>query len=261
MNVKSDIKPFKMYGNLYFVGSRKVSVHIIKTEVGLVMIDTGYPDMYEQILDSMNELGLDPKEICAIVHSHGHIDHFGTTPQFKKLTGAKTYIGRPDNDIANGTYDLSWAKELGLERVPSFDCDVLIDDGDILEFGNTKIRCVAAPGHTEGTLAFFVNIEEGGKSIVAAMHGGIGLNSMYADFLESYGLSLDCREKFRQALHKLANEHVDLVLGNHPGQSDTEGKLAKVLAGEKILDDSEWGRFLERTEKHLDDMLEKEKNK
>ena len=46
--VKSDIQAFNMYENIYFVGSSRVSVHIIKTEVGLVMIDTGYPDMYEQ---------------------------------------------------------------------------------------------------------------------------------------------------------------------------------------------------------------------
>ena len=51
--VKSDIKPFKMHENIYFVGSTRVSVHIIDTEDGLVMIDTGYPDMYEQILDRM----------------------------------------------------------------------------------------------------------------------------------------------------------------------------------------------------------------
>ena len=112
-SVKSNIKPFKMYGNLYFVGSTKVSVHIIKTDCGLVMIDTGYPDMYEQILDSMHELELDPKDICAIFHSHGHIDHYGCTREFKELSGAKTYISRIDNDIVNGTYDLSWAKEIG----------------------------------------------------------------------------------------------------------------------------------------------------
>ena len=58
--VKSDIQPFKLYDNIYFVGSSRVSVHIIDTKDGLVMIDTGHPDMYEQILDSMNELGLDP---------------------------------------------------------------------------------------------------------------------------------------------------------------------------------------------------------
>lgn len=43
---KSDIPPFKMYGNLYFIGSSRVSVHLIDTAEGLVLIDTGYPQMY-----------------------------------------------------------------------------------------------------------------------------------------------------------------------------------------------------------------------
>ena len=165
---KSDIKPFKMYENIYFVGSTRVSVHVIDTEEGLVVIDTGYPDMYEQISDSFNELGLDLKNICAIFHSHGHIDHFGCTQKLKALSGAKTYISSIDNDIVNGKYDLSWAVELGYERLPAFDCDVLVNDGDIFTFGNTSIRCVLTPGHTEGVLSFFINVKTNNGEFVAA---------------------------------------------------------------------------------------------
>lgn len=259
--LKSDIAPFKMYGNLYFVGCSKVCVHIIDTGNGLIMIDTGYPEMYDQIIDSMNTLGFDPKDICAIFHSHGHIDHFGCTLKLKELSGAKTYISRIDNDILNGKLDLSWAKELKYERLPFFDCDVLVEDGDCFTFGNTTVRCVLTPGHTDGVLSFFVNIEDGDKSIVAAMHGGVGLNSMSGWFLKRYNLSFDCREKFREGLHKLADEHVDLVMGNHVSQNDTKGKLEKVMAGEAIVDPTEWKRFLASTEKALDDLIESEKPK
>lgn len=257
--MKSDIAPFRMYGNLYFVGSSKVSVHIIKTEVGLVMIDTGYPTMYDQILESMALVGLDPKEVCAIFHSHGHIDHFGGTLRLKALSGAKTYIGRPDNDIVNGTLDLSWAKELGLPREEPFNCDVLVDDGDCYTFGSTTIRCLAAPGHTAGVLAFFVNIEEDGHTIVAAMHGGVGLNTLSAPWLRENGLSLDCREIFREGLHRLAKEHVDLVMGNHPGQNNTTAKLRKVLAGESIINPEAWPAFLESYETRLDNKIKEER--
>lgn len=259
---KSDIKPFRMYGNLYFVGSSRVSVHIIKTELGLVMIDTGYPDMFEQILDSMSELDLNSKDIYAIFHSHGHIDHFGCTQRLKELSGAKTYISRIDNDIVNGTYDLSWAKELKYEPLPPFDCDVLVEDGDCFTFGKTSIRCRLTPGHTAGTLSFFVNIEEDGHSIVAGMHGGVGLNSMSTEFLKNYNLSFDCRKKFREGLHMLTAEHVDLVMGNHAGHNDTQGKLQRLLAGERsIVDPREWQRFLNKIEKRLDDLIGRENSK
>ncbi len=242
----SDIQPFRMCGNLYFVGSTKVSVHIIETSEGLVMIDTGYPDMYEQILDSMEYLGFDPKDICAIFHSHGHLDHFGCTIKLKELSGAKTYISRIDNEIVNGTLDLSWAEECGFPDYDPFDCDVLIEDGDVFEFGNTKIRCVLAPGHTEGVLAFFVNIEENGKEYIAAMHGGIGLNSMTNKFLDEKGLSYERRDIFLKGLHTLTEEKVDVVMGNHPQQTQTVEKLNAVLEGKSIINPDEWKAFLLR---------------
>lgn len=253
--MRSDIQPFRMYGNLYFVGSSKVSVHIIKTEEGLVMIDTGYPDMYEQILDSMQALELDPKDICAIFHSHGHIDHFGCTLRLKELSGAKTYISRIDNDIVNGTRDLSWATELGLEREKPFDCDVLIDEGDSFTFGTTTVRCRLAPGHTEGTLAFFVNVEENGSTVVAGMHGGLGLNTLQRAWLNANGFAVAMRDAYRNSLHKLADETVDIVMGNHPGQSNTTHKLKKVLAGESILNRNAWPALLQTYEAKLDKLL------
>lgn len=253
--MKSDIQPFRMYGNLYFVGSSKVSVHIIKTEVGLVMIDTGYPDMYEQILDSMQALELDPKDICAIFHSHGHIDHFGCTLRLKELSGAKTYISRIDNDIVNGTRDLSWATELGLEREKPFDCDVLIDEGDSFTFGTTTVRCRLAPGHTEGTLALLVNVEENGNTVVAGMHGGLGLNTLQRAWLNANGFTVAMRDAYRNSLHKLADETVDIVMGNHPGQSNTTHKLKKVLADESILNRNAWPSLLQTYEAKLDKLL------
>ncbi len=253
--IKSDIAPFKMHGNIYFVGSSRVSVHIIKTEVGLVMIDTGYPDMYEQILDSMNELGLSPRDICAIFHSHGHIDHFGTTQRFKELSGAKTYISAVDNDIVNGKLDLSWAKELGYERLPAFDCDVLVKDGDTFTFGNTTINCKLTPGHTDGVLSFFINAKTDDGEFVAAMHGGMGFNTMTSEFLNEYNLSFDCREIFREGLHSLLDEKVDLVLGNHPPHNNTPQKLERVLKGECILDDNEWKKLLIQKEQELNEKI------
>lgn len=251
-NIKSDITPFKMYENIYFIGSTRVSVHLIETEEGLVMIDTGYPDMYEQILDSMIELDFNPKDICAIFHSHGHIDHFGCTQKLKELSGAKTYISHIDNDIVNGKTDLSWAQELGYERLPAFNCDVLVADGDSFSFGNTTIRCILTPGHTDGVLSFFISTGRGDRKIVAAMHGGVGFNTLTTEFLNKYKLSFSCRDVFRESIHKIIDEQVNVVLGNHPQQNDTEGKLQKVLMGESIVDNNEWKRFLNKIENELD---------
>jgi len=254
------IQPFRMLGNVYFVGGKAVSVHVIDTGDGLIMIDTGYPFMRDEILSNMREVGLDPGNLRVLLHTHGHYDHIGNTLAFKALSGAETCISRVDNDICAGRLDLSWAVELGHERLAPFSCDRLLEDGDVVALGDTRVRCISAPGHTAGTLALFFETEDGGRRYTCAMHGGIGLNSMAIDFLNKYHLSPDCRERFREGLHRLVREHVDVVLGNHPDQNDTEGKLARLLAGDAqaFVDAGEWQRMLEGCEARLDEMLARE---
>ena len=252
---KSDIRPYELYKNLYFVGSSRVSVHIFKTEKGLVMLDTGYPDMLEQILDSMKEVALDPKELVAIFHTHGHIDHFGCTRELAAMSGAKTCISRIDNDIVNGTLDLSWAKELKYDRIPPFDCDVLIEDGDVFDFGNVSVRCRFTPGHTAGVMSYFVTLRDGNEEVIAGMHGGIGQNTMRKAWLDTYGLPYTCRDTFIEGLHALADERVDIVMGNHPETAHTVEKIERRVNGECIIDREEWGKFLAGCEKSIQNLI------
>ena len=98
----------------------------------------------------------------------------------------------------------------------------------VFTFVNTQIRCRLTPRHIDGVLSFFISLQENGKNIIAAMHGGIDTNSMRASFLQKYGLSFDCREEFRQVLYALAAEKVDLVLANLPGQNEI-GKKEKLF--------------------------------
>ena len=255
-SIISDIAPFNLYGNIYFVGSSRVSVHFLDTECGLVLIDTGYPDMYDLIIQGIEVLGFDPKNICAIFHSHGHIDHYGCTLRLKELSGAKTYVSRIDNDILNGKKNLSFSDELKIKKEP-FDCDVLIEDGDIFTFGKTSVRCRLAPGHTDGSLCFFITVD--GSDIVAGMHGGIGTNTLAKDYLIKHNLPFSNRDIFREGLHALAREEkVDLLLGNHPYQSDTVGKLEKVNSGQSVIDSTEWLKLLQEFEGRLDKRIREE---
>ena len=112
---KGYTEPFRIFGNLYFVGTVPASTHIIDTGAGLIMIDPGYPQSLYLVIDNMYRLGLDPHDIKIIVITHGHYDHLGAARALVEMTGAKTYIGKEDVTYANGKEDLTWAKELGTE--------------------------------------------------------------------------------------------------------------------------------------------------
>ena len=236
------LRAFRLHENLYFIGNEAVSVHLIDTEEGIILIDSGFPSMYELLLENIRVLGFSPENITAILHTHAHIDHFGTTRELVALSGATTYMSAIDDDLFNGPVDLTWAKELNLDPLPPFRADVRIEDGDVYRFGKTAIRCVLTPGHTAGTLSYFVTLPDG---VVAAMFGGAGMNSMTSAFLKEYGLSFDCRRAFRDGLARVEGEAVDLVIGNHPGQSRTLEKMLRILDGDTdILDRGEWVRVI-----------------
>ncbi len=243
---------FQLCSNLWHIGGISNPSYLLDTGDGLLLLDTGGPYTAYQIIQHINELKKNVLDVRWILHSHGHIDHFGSTRVISELTGAKTYIGAEDKNIANGTLDLSWAKELNTVYNAPFEADVLLHDGDILHFGNTTFKCLAAPGHTQGTMAYFFNVEDNGTELRAGMHGGVGFNSMQMSFLRKYGLSANCRKQFLHGLERLKKEHVDIFVGNHlpNNHSDEKIQMKKQNPDGKnpFIDSSEWHRFLTQTE-------------
>jgi len=252
--------PFQIWGNLYFVGTKPASTHIIDTGDGLIMLDSGYQHSLYLVLQNMHALGLNPMDLKYIVHTHGHIDHCGATRALVEMTGAKTFLGEPDRDYVNGKLDLSWAKELGLD-LETFEPDVLMHDGDVISLGNTQIKAVATPGHTPGAMSFLFDVFCGGRTLTAGLHGGAGINSMTREFLDRYGLSYDCRGNFLSAMDRLKTLNVDVFLGNHVEHNHTAEKYQQLVAGNKdaFVDPTGWSEFAESCKKRLHTLIGKEK--
>lgn len=251
--------PFKLLGNIYFVGTKPASTHIIDTGDGLIMLDSGYQHSLYLVLENMRELGLNPMDIKYIVHTHGHIDHCGATRALVEMTDAKTFLGEADRDYINGVLPLSWAKELGLE-LEAFEPDVLVNDGDEITLGNTTLTAVATPGHTPGAMSYIFDVYKGDRTLTAGLHGGAGLNSLTKTFLDSYGLSYDCRKDYATSMDRLKTIPVDIYLGNHVAQNQTPEKYQQLLAGNKdaFVDPTGWSVFAEKCKADLAALIEKE---
>ena len=254
--------PFRIWGNIYFVGTKPASTHIIDTGDGLIMIDSGYQHSLYLVLENMRRLGLDPMDIKYIVHTHGHIDHCGATKALVEMTGAKTFLGEPDKDYVNGVLPLSWAKELGLE-LEEFEADVLVNDGDKITLGNTTLTAIASPGHTPGAMSYIFPVQEGDRKLIAGIHGGAGINTLYKTFLNCYNLPFTYRDDYFATMTKLQSIPVDIYLGNHAVQNQTPKKYQQLIAGNKdaFVNPYAWANFAEQCKKKLSAIIAEENNK
>ena len=235
------VKPGRIFGNLYFVGTHPSSVHLIDTGDGLMLIDTGYLSNLYLVIQNIWELGFNPKDIKYILHSHGHYDHINGTAALVHMTGAKTYIAEADLGIVRGEMDRAFTV-----AARPFVPDVLLHDGDVITCGNTTVKCVATPGHTDGVMSFFFNVTDGERVLRAGMHGGVGLNTLNSEFLIKNHLPFENRQMYFDSLEKVKDEHVDIFIGNHVGNNDTEGKLkrAETESENPFINPDEWGIFL-----------------
>jgi metallo-beta-lactamase class B len=251
------VRPGKVFGNIYFVGTRPASSHLIDTGDGLILLDAGFPEAIDGLLENIRSLGFDPMDIRIILLSHGHYDHAAAAPELARMTGAKIYLGEKDLKMVTGEEDSSLAELFDVKYTQFFTPDVLLGDGDHVTLGNTDILCLSTPGHTDGTMSFFFDVTDGEACYRAGMFGGAGTNTLTDEFLSSHGLPLSERDKFFASVDRLKKERVEVFLGNHVGNNDTVGKLARVENGEAnaFVAPDEWSAFLNEREARMNEII------
>ena len=235
--IMTKVAPFRMIGNLYFVGTKEASSHLIDTGDGLILIDTGYQSCADMIVESMQTLGFDIKDVKIILHSHGHYDHTDATAKLLTLAPqAKTYLSFHD-----------------IRYIRGFTPDYDICDGDIIKLGNTEIECLFTPGHTEGSVSFFMDVEEDGQTYRAAMFGGSGTNQLKKNFMNDWKVPYLCRGLFFDSTERLMKIKVDVMIGNHTWQNHTleKGEMMKTATVNPFIDPLEWGAYLQKLHDRL----------
>ena len=256
------IAPFQIADNLYYVGDKKVCIHLLDTGDGLILFDAGYYCTEALLIESIWCAGFDPKDVKWIIHTHAHFDHYGASVLFRNLYGTKLAISRVDAEHfaempSRGHTDHS---SLRYGQDPE-DFDRLLEDGEIFELGNAKIRCVLTPGHTVGVLTFFFDVTWEGKTYLAGLFGGAGTNSMGLVYATHNEEAPDMTDRMLESIDKVWDEPVVVHLGNHPYNNKTLQKRAKQLeeGGNPFIDPDSWHRFLAELREDTQAVAEKNK--
>ena len=183
--------PYKVFDDLYFVGTRIHSAWALATRDGIVVIDTLFDYASEpEIVDGLTALGLDPRTIKYVLISHAHGDHDQGAALLQSRYGAKVVMGAAD-----------W--EATLQRpataaggVPKKDISVG-PEGTKITLGATTINVLATPGHTRGTLSYFFPVHDRGRTLTVAYAGGTAFN--FPREAESFAIYRDSQKKMLDA--------------------------------------------------------------
>lgn len=258
------VEPFRIYGNVYYVGDNWVCAHLIDTGDGLLLIDAGNCGAVHLLIHAIWKMGFNPENVKWLILSHAHVDHFGAAAFMKNMFGTKIYLGVRDGQMLQETPELTFIQGCPDLSAELFTPDVLIHDGDVFTFGSVTMSFREVPGHTAGCIACFFDGAENGVVKRFGYFGGFGFNTIGKEMLLECGdPTFYRRQEFMESLKKVEDEPVDIFLGNHTRNNQLMQKRARMLNGadrNPFIDPNEWKAYMQETQKKLRKFMDDPKN-
>ncbi|WP_158989705.1 subclass B3 metallo-beta-lactamase [Mucilaginibacter sp. L196] len=155
-----DYQPFRIAGNLYYVGTYDLACYLITTPNGNILINTGAQDSGPMIRAHIEALGFKFSDIKILLATHAHFDHVGAMADIQKMTGARIMINEEDAQVLadGGNSDYVMGGKGPMFKPVKADC--LFHEKDTVNFGGMQIIVLHHPGHTKGANSFLFNVKD-----------------------------------------------------------------------------------------------------
>ncbi len=209
-------EPFRIAGNLYYVGTYDLASYLIVTDKGNILINTGLADSLPIIKNNIKKLGFKYNDIKILLLNQAHYDHLGAMAEVKKETGAKLYVDAGDAEVlkSGGQSDYEMGK-YGVTFKP-VNPDVILKDKQVITLGNTKLMMLHHPGHTKGSCSYLLETKDQSRSyrVLIANMPSIIIDHKFSDVSSYPDIAKDYAYTFRE-MKKL---DFDLWVAAHAGQ-------------------------------------------
>jgi metallo-beta-lactamase class B len=203
----SDVAPFRIAGNFYFVGREDVSVFLVTSPEGHVLIDAGYEDAAPFIARSIQQLGFDLKDVKAILSSEAHIEHAGGLAELQGLSGASIYASDSTaKGIESGGEQVPGARFLpnriaasvGIASYSPARVDHRVRDGDTVHVGPLVFAAHITSGHTIGCTTWTFTVRDSTRTLNVVDACGLSItDGMHLTTPEDYpGIRADFEKSF-----------------------------------------------------------------
>lgn len=252
------VEPFRIAGNLYYVGANEITSYLVTSPSGHILIDGGFAETAPQIERNIEKLGFKVTDIRILLNSHSHADHAGGLAELKRRTGAKLLISEADAiQIERGGHsDPAFGDKY---LFPAATVDGRLKDGEHVRVGNIDLTAHITPGHTKGCTTWTTTVEENGKKYEAAVLCSVSSpdyklvgNQQYPNIVED----------FQSTFRRLEAMHPDIFLGAHGGMFHLEEKRAAMGAGKPnpFVVPGEWERFLQKAQRDFEAKLKQQRS-
>jgi len=219
---KKNYEPFRIAGNLYYVGTYDLASYLITTPQGHILINTGLAESAQMIKSHVEALGFKFSDIKILLATHAHYDHVAAMAEIKKITGAKMMINEKDATVLadGGNSDFIFGGHGStFEPVKP---DKLLHDKDTIQLGSQQVVLLAHPGHTKGASSFLFDVKDDQQTyrvLIANMPTILDQTKLsgmpaYPNVGKDYGYTLDA----------MKNIKFDIWLASHASQFELHQK-------------------------------------
>jgi metallo-beta-lactamase class B len=240
------VEPFRIIGNIHYVGAAGVSAFLITTPDGAFLLDGGLPETAPLIRASIEALGFRIADVKYLLNSHAHFDHAGGLDALKSASGAAMVASAGDAP----------ALHAGGPDMPAVTVDRIVDDGASLELGGTTMVANVTPGHTKGCTSWSTTVTEAGRQYRVLFNCSVSVVDRLVGNASYPGIVADYEGTFR----RLRGFEADVFLSSHPYAFDMDAKRGRIRAGgpNPFVDPAEAGRFMEQAERQFRAELKKQ---
>ena len=245
------VKPFKIVGNVYYVGAKEVASFLIVTPQGHILLDTGFLETVPQIKQNVAQLGFRFEDIKILINSHAHADHAGGFASVKKeLTSARLMVSEGDAPLLarGGKNDPNFGDRFLFQPVKA---DRILHDGDTVQLGGVTMTARLTPGHTPGCTTWTMKVREGSKTYDVVFYGSTTIPGFKLVGNTNYPNIVD---DFERSFRILKTLPCDIFLAPHGSFFLLEEKikrLAKDPSSNPFIDNNGYTRIIERTEREF----------
>jgi metallo-beta-lactamase class B len=252
--------PFKVLGNLYYVGTYDLAVYLLTTREGSILINTGVNNSVAPIRANIESLGLKFSDIKLLLATHGHWDHVAGMAEIKRLTGARMAMQEDDADLleSGGSRDYRYPQGRGAIYEP-IKVDQRLKDGDKVRLGEVELTVYHHPGHTKGATSFMYTAEEAGRRYnvlivnMGSINPGVNVSYMpgFPGITEAYTKTFERQKQLKP----------DVWVSSHAGHFNMHDKYkpGDSYDPNRFVDPAGYVQKVELYEKRFREQLEKDR--